>query len=96
MDSLTLSKVKSKTHIKATVTRLKKYIKVFDASQSSQYDITERKQKLIDLWNQFETIQSHIEIDDQDPSIIDKITLLKQKIQQRASFEASFSLMSQY
>lgn len=99
MDLLTLAEAKSKrTHTRAAATRLKNFLENFNVSQGSRYDITVRKQKLTDLWAQFETIQSRIEtLENADPSNINKEALVEQQIQQRASFENPyFSLMSQY
>jgi len=99
MESLSLIDAKSKrAHIRASATRLKNFLETFNVNQGSRYDITERKQKLAELWNQFEVIQSRIEsLENADTAVIDKVTLLEQQIQQRTSFENPyFSLMSRY
>ncbi|CAL1671692.1 unnamed protein product [Lasius platythorax] len=99
MDSMTLSEAKSKrSHIRATATRLKTFIDSLNVNQGSRHDITEHKQKLTDLWNQFDVVQSRIEsLEIQDPSITDKDALLEQQIQTRTNFENPyFNLMSRY
>jgi len=98
MESLTLTEAKSKrAHIRASATRLKNFLETFNINQGSRYNVTERKQKLAELWNQFEAIQSRIESLENDTAVIDKDTLLEQQIQQRTSFENPyFSLMSRY
>lgn len=96
---MTLSEIKNKrSHIRATATRLKNFIESFNINQGSRHDITERKQKLTDLWNQFDIVQSCIEsLEIQVLSISDKDALLEQQIQQRTSFENPyFNLMSRY
>lgn len=63
MNSLTLTEAKNKrTQIKASMTRLRTYIESFDMQQGSRHDIKERKQKLTELWHQFENVQSQIEL----------------------------------
>lgn len=72
---------------------------LIDLNQGSRHDVTERKQKLTDLCNQFVQCHRyspiHIEsLEIQDPSIIDK-DALEQQIQQRSSFESPyFNLIS--
>jgi len=99
MEALTLAEAKNKrAHIRASATRLKNFLETFNVSQGTRHDVTERKQKLAELWNQFEAIQSRIEsLENAETAVIDKDTLLEQQIQQRASFENPyFSLMSRY
>ncbi|XP_071574017.1 uncharacterized protein [Temnothorax nylanderi] len=99
MDSMTLSEAKSKrTHIRAAATRLKTYLDCFNIQQGSRHDIAERKNKLSELWNQFDLIQTRIEpLENGDESITDKDALLAQQIQHRDSFETPyFNLMSRY
>lgn len=74
------------------------YIEALTHSKHSIYDITVRKQKVAELWDQFETVQSHIEsLESQDPAITDKDALLEQQAQQRASFETPyFNLLARY
>ncbi|XP_018378092.1 PREDICTED: uncharacterized protein LOC108770856 [Trachymyrmex cornetzi] len=99
MDTLSLSDAKNKrAHIRAAATRLKTFIDNFDAIEGSRHDLTERKQRLSDLWGQFDATQSHIEIlENADPSIVDKKVLQEQQMQQRDSFEGPyFQLMARY
>lgn len=52
---MSLSEVKNKrAHIRAT--RLKTFIESFNVNQGSRDDITEHKQKLINMWNQFDIV----------------------------------------
>nr|XP_012215470.1 PREDICTED: uncharacterized protein LOC105667914 isoform X2 [Linepithema humile] len=97
MATLSLTEAKNKRRqIKAAATRIKNYIENFNVEEGSQYDITERKQKLSDLWNQFDDIQSTIEsLENADMSIADKEALTEQQQIQRMSFEtAYFGLMT--
>lgn len=99
MDTLTLAEARNKrSHIKASVTRLKTFIESFDVQQGSRHDVTERKTKLTELWNHFDIVQSRIEIlEHADPSITDKESLINQQVLQRANFETPyFNLMSRY
>ncbi|XP_029162785.1 uncharacterized protein LOC114934279 [Nylanderia fulva] len=99
MSNLTLSEAKNKrAHIRASATRLKTFIEGYDPNQGLRHDITERKVKLSDLWDQFEAVQSHIEtIEKEDPANTDKDALLARQIQQRDSFENPyFHLVSRY
>ncbi|XP_071581393.1 uncharacterized protein [Temnothorax nylanderi] len=98
MDTLTLTEAKNKrSHIRASATRLKTFIESFNINQGSRHDVIERKQKLADLWAQFDAVQSRIEaLENADPAT-NKEHLLEQQIQQRATFENPyFSVMSQY
>lgn len=99
MNTLTLIDAKGKrTHIRVAATYLKTYIDSYDPNQGSRHDITERKTKLLDLWNQFELIQSRIETFEIDNSAnTNKDALLAQQIQQRTAFENPyFQLTSRY
>lgn len=59
MDSLTLLEARhNRTHLKASVTRLRHFIENFDVSQGSRHDIIERKQRLTELWQQFDIIRA--------------------------------------
>lgn len=61
----------------AAATRLKNFIESYDIT-NSRHDITERKRKVVELWNQFEAVQSHIEsLENQDSTITDKDALLE-------------------
>lgn len=70
----------------------------FDVTQETRHDIIDRKAKLNELWNQFDDVQSRIEIlENEEPSIDDKEALLAQQAQQRTAFEESyFNLLSRY
>ncbi|XP_018371002.1 PREDICTED: uncharacterized protein LOC108766304 [Trachymyrmex cornetzi] len=99
MDTLSLSDAKSKrAHIRAAATRLKTFIDNFDTVGGSWHDLTESKQRLSELWRQFEAAQSRIEIlENADPSITDKKVLHDLQAQQRDSFEGPyFQLMARY
>lgn len=99
METITLSEARNKrAHIRASATRLKTFIENYDPNQGSRHDISKRKTKLSDLWNQFEIIQSRIEaLENEDTANIDKDALLAQQIQQRTSFEnLYFHLISRY
>lgn len=99
MSNLTLSEAKNKrAHIRASATRLKTFIEGYDPNQGSRHDVSERKAKLSDLWNQFETVQSRIEtIENEDLANTDKDALLAQQFQQRVGFENPyFQLVSRY
>ena len=63
METLPLADAKLKrAHIKSAITRLKTFIDNFDVNCGSQHGLTERKQRLSELWNQFEAAQFRIEI----------------------------------
>lgn len=97
MAPLTLVDAKNKRkQIKASATRIRNYVENYDFGQGSRYEIVERKQKLADLWNQFDDIQSQIEsLENADQSITDREALAVEQQNQRAGFEtAYFSLMS--
>jgi len=62
MATVSLAEAKNKRRqVKTATTRIRNYIDNFNVEQGSRYDIIERKQKLADLWNQFDDIQSIIE-----------------------------------
>lgn len=57
MDSRTLVEARNKRiHVEALATQLKTFIENFDVSQGLCHDITERRQRLTELWKQFDTI----------------------------------------
>lgn len=96
---MTLAEAKvRRAYIRATATRLKSFIEAFNPSQGSRHDIAERKKKLTDLWDQFDNVQSRIELlENEDPSNTDKEALLTQEVQQRTNFETPyFNLVSRY
>jgi len=97
MATVSLTEAKNKRRqIKTAATRIRNYVDNFNVEQGSRYDITERKQKLSDLWNQFDDIQSKIEsLENADLTIADKENLAEQQQNQRANFEtAYFALMT--
>lgn len=96
---MTLAEAKVRRgHIRATATRLKSFIETFDPLQGSRYDVAERKKKLTNLWDQFDSVQSRIEVlENEDPANADKEALLAQQVQQRTNFETPyFNLISRY
>lgn len=96
---MTLAEAKVRRgHIRATATRLKSFIEAFDPLQGSRHDVAERKKKLTNLWDQFDSMQSRIEVlENEDPANADKEALLAQQVQQRTNFETPyFNLISRY
>jgi len=73
MATVSLTEAKNKRRqIKTAATHIRNYVDNFNVEQGSRYDITERKQKLSDLWNQFDDIQSKIEsLENADLTIAD-------------------------
>jgi len=97
MNSISLPEAKIKrTIIKSSLTRHKNVLENFDATQGLRHDITERKKKLIDLWDQFDSIQSRIEVvENEKPSISNKNELLAQQDEHRTNFKTTyFNLVS--
>ncbi|XP_039310746.1 uncharacterized protein LOC120358928 [Solenopsis invicta] len=92
MDSMSLSQAKTRRNtIKASLTRHKNTLENFNVTQGSRHDIEERKRRLTELWDQFEIVQSRIEIlENEDPLNTDKNLLLSQQGQQRANFEVTY------
>jgi len=92
MATVSLTEAKNKRRqIKTAATRIRNYVDNFNVEQGSRYDITERKQKLSDLWNQFDDIQSKIEsLENADLTIADKETFAEQQQNQRANFETAY------
>jgi len=79
-------------------TRLRNFLESSDPSQLSRFDIKKRLKKLSPLWDQYDQIQTCIEmLELAEPGNADDNKLHKQHADERASFETSyFNLVSRF
>ncbi|XP_018371752.1 PREDICTED: uncharacterized protein LOC108766753 [Trachymyrmex cornetzi] len=97
MSNLTVAETKGKRKvIKAAVTRLKGFIDSIEIAQISRFELMERSKKLSILWDQYDEVQTRIEmlsVDDTSDENQHQIDI--QHSDNRGSFEgAYFSLMA--
>ncbi|XP_011858081.1 PREDICTED: uncharacterized protein LOC105555666 [Vollenhovia emeryi] len=97
MATLSATEAKGKrTAIKAMATRIRHFIEQADTAQLSRFDLSERKKRLSELWEQYVEVQSRIEaLDLAKPGDRTEDVLTKLHADERASFETPyFNLMS--
>ncbi|XP_018398721.1 PREDICTED: uncharacterized protein LOC108776532, partial [Cyphomyrmex costatus] len=91
--SVNEAKVKRRT-IKASATRLQSYLESPQSAHASKFELAERKKKLADLFEQYDEIQSRLElldVNNEDPGVVAAHT------EDRARFEESYyRLMALY
>lgn len=99
MATLSASEARNKRKtIKSSAMYMKNFIMSSDSTQLSRFDLTERMKKLSTLWDQYDEVQSRIQVlDFATAGDKDEAVLHKQHVNERASFETPyFNLMSRF